>query len=90
VVLPLLSPSAGLEELPRTVAFQAARLARFGRVKGAKDAPIDMRFEPNESGAPTVLVRVGPTFRGELQGLRREAAAGHIGEGADACFWAQP
>jgi hypothetical protein len=46
VVLPLLEPASTPAELPRTVAFQAARLARFGRVKGAKDAPIDIRFEP--------------------------------------------
>ncbi|MGI5245440.1 hypothetical protein [Dactylosporangium sp. CA-139066] len=87
VVLPLLEPSCEPAELPRTVAFQGARLARFGRVKGVKDAPIDIRFEPNESGAPTALVRVGPTFRGELQGLRRDVAAEHLGASAGLCFW---
>jgi hypothetical protein len=87
VVLPLLEPAHEPAELPRTVAFNGARLARFGRVKGVRDAPIDIRFEPNESGAPLALVRVGPTFRGELQGLRRAVAAERLGESAGACFW---
>ncbi len=86
-ILPLMDPSFDVpDRLPATVAFNAARFAKFGRVKGAKDAPMDIRFHPTE-GAPIALIKVGPTFRGELQGVRRSEALRALGEGAQACFW---
>lgn len=86
-ILPLIDVDARESApLPYTVAFNAARLARFGRVKGAKDAPVDIKFH-HAQGAPIALVKVGPTFRGELQGVRREEALKALGEGAEDCFW---
>lgn len=86
-ILPLIDVDAHKpQELPATVAFNAARFARFGRVKALKDAPMDIRFLATES-APVALVKIGPTFRGELQGLRREEAFRHLGEAAADCFW---
>lgn len=85
-ILPLMDDPAVDELLQTSVAFNAQRLTRFGRVKGAKDAPVDIRFMGTE-GAPIALVKIGPTFRGELQGVRREEALKHMGpEGSD-CFW---
>lgn len=88
-ILPLIDvdahESAGL---PHTVAFNAARFARFGRVKALKDAPMDIRFYRGPSAeAPVALVKIGPTFRGEIQGVRREAAMKHLGPEAMECFW---
>lgn len=85
-ILPLMEPSAVTEVLPHTVAFNAARFAKFGRVKGAKDAPMDIRFYPT-LGPPIALVKVGPTFRGELQGVRRDEALKHMGPDGPDCFW---
>lgn len=86
-ILPLIDVDAHEpQELPATVAFNAARFARFGRVKALKDAPMDIRFHATE-GAPVALVKIGPTFRGEIQGVRREAAMEHLGPEAADCFW---
>ena len=73
------------EPLPNVVSFNPARLTRFGRVKGAKDAPIDIKFHMTESGAPVALVKVGPTFNGQLQGVNRTIAKEFIND--DNCFW---
>lgn len=86
-ILPLMDDPAVDEMMPVSVAFNAARLTRFGRVKGAKDAPVDIRFMGTE-GAPLALVKVGPTFRGELQGVRRDEALKHMGADGPDCFWA--
>lgn len=86
-ILPLIDVDTGdFMEVPRTVAFNAARFAKFGRVKGAKDAPVDIKFHP-AVGAPLALVKVGPTFRGELQGVRRDEALKHMGPEGPDCFW---
>ena len=84
-LLPLLEPVEDPAPLPPVVAFNPARLTRFGRVKGAKDAPVDIRFHQTESGAPIALVKVGPSFRGELQGINRTIAKEFIND--DNCFW---
>lgn len=86
-ILPLIDVDARESApLPFTVAFNAARLARFGRVKGAKDAPVDIKFHAG-LGAPVALVKIGPTFRGELQGVRRDEALKHMGADGPDCFW---
>lgn len=86
-ILPLIDVDAHeSQDLPPTVAFSATRFARFGRVKALKDAPMDVRFMATE-GAPLALIKIGPTFRGELQGVRRDEAMEHLGEGAEDCFW---
>ena len=89
-ILPLIDVDAHEPQgLPATVAFNATRFARFGRVKALKDAPMDIRFlaMPTDVAAPIAVVKIGPTFRGEIQGVRREAAKEHLGAEAQDCFW---
>lgn len=85
-ILPLMDDPIADELLQTSVAFNAARLTKFGRVKTTKNVPIDIRFMGTE-GAPIAFVKVGPTFRGQIQGVRRDEALKHMGPEGPDCFW---
>lgn len=68
--------------LPELVAFDAALLMRFGKVKAPKgkgnlDRALDMSiFDAKEP----ILVKIGPTFRGVIMPIDRDVHEENVGE----------
>lgn len=85
-VLDLLQPAERAGELQGVIAFACDRLTRFGRVKTVRDAPIDIRLEP-DGPAPIALFKIGPTFRGMLKAIDREQSARNLDDQAQLCLW---
>lgn len=77
-----------VDEVPGYVAFHHELLARLGRVKADKAAPVDLSFEKLDGhDSYLVHVKVGPTFRAALTSIRREVAAVALDEKAEASLW---
>lgn len=64
--------------VPAFVAFDPALFSRFSKVKAEHDRVMDLWFAGADAPA---LVKIGPTFRGLVMPVHREAAAQYVEDG---------